>query len=169
MRLDELEKGVWGYKPEAVASYVSWLEAEARKKREEAVRQAEEASSQRIAVLEEALKAAQQENETLRAEQASVGDTLLQAQKCAQQIRAEAEEFRQDAQARVQAGVDRQLQELEAYSDAADALKEQLHTLLRETLGKTEDIQRELHILRDKGPGSNVVALPSTGETGGAW
>lgn len=166
MRLEELKKELWGYAPEEVRRYTAQLEAEAKAERDRAVRQAEEELSQRVAVLEEALRAAQEENQALRAQQESVSDALIQAQRYAQEIRAEAEEYRQAAQERVQASVERQLQELEDYAAAADALKEKVHGLLRETLGKTEDIRRELNILHDKGPESKVVELNPAAETG---
>lgn len=166
MRLDELKKGFWGYQKEGVCRYIAQLEAEAQAKREEEIRQLEEASQKRAAELEEALRAAQEENAALRAEQASIADTLIQAQKYALRIREEADEFEREAHERVQAKVDRKLQELEEYAAAADALKEQLHALLEDTLGKTEDIKRELHILHDKGPDTNLVDITSALETG---
>lgn len=159
MCLDEIEKGFWGYKKEGVCRYIAQLEAEIRAKKEEEIRRLEEASQKRIAELEEALRAAQEENEALRAEQASIGDALIQAQKYAQQIREQADGFEEEAQAKVQAKVDRQLQELEEYSAAADVLKEQLHALLKDTLGKTEDIKRELNILHDKGPDIDLTDI----------
>lgn len=161
MSLDEVKKGFWGYKREGICRYIARLEAEAQAQKEEALRQQEEVSGKRIAELEEALRALREENEALRAEQASIGDVLIQAQKYAQQIRKEADEFEQEAHERVRASVDRRLQELEEYSAAADVLKEQLHALLKDTLGKTEDIQRELNIFHDKGPGSNLVDIAS--------
>lgn len=167
MRLDEIRKGFWGYRQEDVRRFAAQLEAEAQAKCEEALHRQREESDRHAAQLEEALRSALEENETLRAEQASVGDTLLQAQKYAQKIREEADEFERDAQARVQASVDRQLQELESYSAAADALKEQLHQLLKDTLGKTEDIKRELNILHGQGPDAGLTGAASPGETGG--
>lgn len=161
MRLDEIKKGFWGYKKEGVCRYIAQLEAEAQAKKDEEIRQLEEASGRRIAELEEALRAAREENGAMRAEQASIADALIKAQKYAQQIRDEADEFEREAHDRVQASVDRQLRELEEYSAAADVLKEQLHALLKDTLGKTEDIKRELNILYGKGPGSNLVDISS--------
>lgn len=161
MRLEEVKKGLWGYKKEGVRQYIAQLEAEAQAKKDEELRQLEESSGRRIAELEEALRAAQEENKAMRAEQASIADALIQAQKYAQQIRDEADEFERAAHDRVQISVDRQLRELEEYSVAADELKEQLHALLKDTLGKTEDIKRELNILHDKGPGSNLVDIAS--------
>lgn len=166
MRLDEIKKGFWGYNKEEVCRYIAQLEAKAQAKKEEELRRQEEASSKRVAELEEALRAVREENEVLRREQASIADTLIQAQKYAQQIRDEADEFEREAHGRVQASVDRRLQELEEYSAAADVLKEQLHALLKDTLGKTEDIQRELNILHDKGPDSNLVDISTAMDTG---
>ena len=165
MGLDEVKKGFWGYKRESVCRYIAQLEAEAQVQKDEALRHQEEEYNKRIAELEDALRAAREENEALRAEQASIADTLIQAQKYAQQIRDEVDEFEQAAHERVQASVDRRLQELEEYSAAADVLKDQLHALLKDTLGKTEDIQRELNILHDKGPNSNLVDISSARET----
>lgn len=161
MRLDEIKKEFWGYQKEGVCRYIAQLEAEAQAKKDEEIRRLEEESGRRAAELEEALRAAREENEALRAGQASVADALIQAQKYARQIRDEADEFGREARDRVRAGMDRQLQELEEYSAAADALKEQLHALLKDTLGRTEDIKRELNILRGKGPDSNLVDITS--------
>lgn len=161
MRLDEIKKGFWGYKKESVCRYIAELEAEALAKKNDEIRQIEEVASRRIAELEESLRAAREENEAMRAEQACIADALIQAQKYAQQIRDEADEFEREAHDRVQARVDQQLRELEEYSAAADVLKEQLHALLKDTLGKTEDIKRELNILHDKGPDSNLVDITS--------
>lgn len=161
MRLEEVKKGFWGYKKEDVCRYAAQLEAEVRAKKDEEIRRLEEASNRRIAELEEALRAAREENEAMRAEQGSVAGALIQAQKYARQIREEADEFGREAHDRVQISVDRQLRDLEEYSAAAEVLKEQLHALLKDTLGKTEDIRRELNILHDKGPGSNLVDISS--------
>ena len=169
MRLSEIKKGFWGYKKEGVSQYIAELEAEAQAKlqqKDEELKRAETAAKERADQLEEALQAVKEENEALRAEQASIADALIRAQKYAEQIRKEADEFEQEAYARVQAGVDRQRQELEEYAAAADTLKEQLHALLKDTLGKTEDIRRELNILHDKGPNSNLVDITSVQETG---
>lgn len=169
MRLSEIKKGFWGYKKEGISQYIAELEAEVRAKlqeKDEEIRRTEEAAKARTTELEEALRAVRKENEALRAEQASIADALIQAQKYAEQIRKEADEFEREAYARVQAGVDRQRQELEEYAKAADVLKEQLHVLLKDTLGKTEDIQRELNILHDKGPESNLVDINSMLEIG---
>lgn len=169
MRLSEIKKGFWGYKKEGINQYIAELEAEVQAKlqeKDEEIRRTEEAARVRVTELEEALRTVREENAALRAEQASIADTLIRAQKYAEQIRQEADEFEREAHARVQAGVDRQRQELEEYAKAADILKEQLHVLLKDTLDKTEDIKRELNILHDKGPDSNLVDFTSVRETG---
>ena len=169
MRMGEIKKGFWGYQKEGVSRYIAELEEENQAKlrqKEEEILRAEEANRNRVDELEEALRALREENEALRAEQARIADALIRAQKYAEQIREEADEFEREAYARVQASVDRQRQELEEYAKAADTLKEQLHALLKDTLGKTEDIQRELNILHDKGPDSNLVDFTSMLETG---
>lgn len=100
MRLDQLQKGFWGYRKESVFRYIVSLEKEASRKlmeleermgqeREELIREKERLLSQ-LQEKEEAVRQLQEEIHSLRQNQADVIAALVDAQVYFRQLREEA-------------------------------------------------------------------------------
>ena len=92
MRLDELKKGLWGYKKEGVYRYIMNLEEESSQKlaeKDEKMAQQEAQAQSRIGELERTVEALREENTSLKANQSAVFATLLEAQRYAERLREE--------------------------------------------------------------------------------
>ena len=140
MRLDELKKGLWGYKKEGVYRYIMNLEEE---------------SSQKLAEKDE--KMAQQEAQA----QSRIGElerspillaTLLEAQRYAERLREESARREQKAQEELKTKICRQTQMLERYSDRVRQLREVLRDMLVEFDGKAEQTGQALASIQEQDP-----------------
>ena len=220
MRLDQLKRGLWGYKKDSVYHCIAQLEEEASEKllkkdreleelaaqtrkqleelrqssaqmleekskqlealslefgrqlvreREAAARKLEEKDRQleqsaarageQIAALEESLRLLQADNEAMRREQAHISETLVDAQKYARQIRAQAQSFEQESRAKLQAELDQQMAELDEYAAMTGKLKQNLCQLLSQAAEKAEKLDQELSALRKNRPSSRLVDI----------
>ena len=99
MRLDELKKGLWGYKKEDVYRYIVGMEEESSRKlaekdaklteKDTRMAQQETRAQSRIEELERLVETLQEENASLKANQSAVFATLLEAQRHAERLREE--------------------------------------------------------------------------------
>ena len=164
MRLDELKKSFWGYKKESVHRYISQLEDDASEKlmkKDAQMEQAAEQAKKRIAALEDDLRMARSEIESLRREQTNIAETMLEAQRYVQQIKSQVSAFEQEARAKIQSDLDKQQMELEEYSAMTGDLKQRLQALLQETMEKAEEMQLDIEELKKKSPASRLVDISS--------
>lgn len=158
MRMDELQRGFWGYKKDSVYRYIVSMEEKASKQlaeKEEKLGQLETEMKQKIAELEgegkkqaaelEATVAAlREENAALRENQAVVFHTMMEAQKYADQLRADSAIQSQEAQKRLADAVSQQTQQLEEYL----AQVQQIRAVIQERLrGFDGDLKGVEHIL----------------------
>lgn len=158
MRMDELQRGFWGYKKDSVYRYIVSMEEKASKQlaeKEEKLRQLEAEMKQKIAELEgegkkrEAelevtLAALREENAVLRENQAVVFHTMMEAQKYADQLRADSAIQSQEAQKRLADAVTQQTQQLEEYL----AQVQQIRAIIQERLKDFDgDLKGVEHIL----------------------
>ena len=126
MRLDELKKGLWGYKKEGVYRYIMNLEEESSQKlaeKDEKMAQQEAQAQSRIGELERTVEALREENTSLKANQSAVFATLLEAQRYAERLREESARREQKAQEELKTKICRQTQMLERYSDRVRQLR----------------------------------------------
>lgn len=162
MRLDELKKGLWGYKKEDVYRYIVSMEEESSRKLEEKdaklaekdvrLTQQETRAQGRIAELEQMVGTLQEENASLKANQSAVFATLLEAQRHAERLREESVRREQKSQEQLKLLVQRQTQELESYSAKVQQLREVLRELLAEFDGRAEQTGAALTALREQEP-----------------
>ena len=101
MRIEELKKGLWGYKKESIFQYIAEQEETFSKKLLEKNTQLEQLSQQyqtRSEELEAGRRQSQAELSALRAKQDRISDALLEAQACAGRMRMETQAREQAAQ-----------------------------------------------------------------------
>ena len=158
MRMDELQRGFWGYKKDSVYRYIVSIEEKASKQlaeKEEKLGQLEAEMKQKItelegegkkreAELEATLAVLREENAALRKNQALVFNTMMEAQKYADQLRADSAVQRREAQKRLADAVSQQTQQLEEYL----AQVRQIRVVIQERLaGFDGDMKGVEHIL----------------------
>ncbi len=155
MRLDELKKGLWGYKKEGVYRYIMNLEEESSQKlaeKDEKMAQQEAQAQSRIGELERTVEALREENTSLKANQSAVFATLLEAQRYAERLREESARREQKAQEELKTKICRQTQMLERYSDRVRQLREVLRDMLVEFDGKAEQTGQALASIQEQDP-----------------
>ena len=156
MRMDELKKGFWGYKKEGVYRCIVALEEESSQKlaeKEARLVQLEAQSQSRIAELERTLEALREENVSLKANQAAVFSTLLEAQRHAERLREESSRREQRAQEELRLQVQRQTQKLDTYAAKVQQLRDMLHDMLADFDGRAEEAVQALAALQEQAPG----------------
>ena len=92
MRLEELKKGLWGYKKDAVFQYISQQEEQFTQKMAEKDAQLEQTSRQdraRIQDLEQENRTLKEELARLRAQQDQISQAILDARSSAEILEAE--------------------------------------------------------------------------------
>ena len=155
MRLDELKKGLWGYKKEGVYRYIMNLEEESSQKlaeKDEKMAQQEAQAQSRIGELERTVEALREENTSLKANQSAVFATLLEAQRYAERLREESARREQKAQEELKTKICHQTQMLERYSDRVRQLREVLRDMLVEFDGKAEQTGQALAYIQEQDP-----------------
>ena len=147
MRLDELKRGLWGYKKDSVYHYIVSVEekASARLAEKDArLEKMEEDAKRQVSELEAAIKVLREENAALRENQATVFSTMLEAQKYADQLRADSDRQMQQFQRQLAATVQQKNQQLENYQEQIRQLRTMIQEILKDFDGRLEDAGRAL-------------------------
>lgn len=167
MRMDELKRGLWGYKKDSVYRYIVSVEEKASERvaeKEARLEKQEEQSKQQIAKLEADLKALREENAALRENQALAFSTLMEAQKYAGQLREDSLCREQQAREEFSAVLQQKVRQLEGYLDSIQRFRETVQELLKEFDGKADDTQRALLRLQAMAPGNELAGRgPASG------
>lgn len=147
MRMDELKRGLWGYKKNSVYHYIVSVEekASARLAEKDArLEKIEEDAKRQVSELEATIKALREENASLRENQAAVFSTMLEAQKYANQLRADSDRQMQQFQRQLAATVQQKNRQLESYQDQIHQLRTMIQEILKDFDGRLEDAGRAL-------------------------
>lgn len=155
MRMDELKRGLWGYKKDSVYHYIVSIEekASARLAEKDAKLEKMGAETKRqISELEAAIKALREENATLRENQTTVFSTMLEAQKYAEQLRADSDRQMQQFQRQLAAAVQQKNQQLASYQEQIRQLRTMIREILKDFDGSLEDAGRTLANLPAQAP-----------------
>lgn len=147
MKKEELKTGFWGYKKFSVYQYITALEQEFSAKllaQSEEHRNLLEQERQRVQQLEEELRTLRQQYEAYRSEQMLIANTLVEAQRYAEMLKAESEERKQEAAQQLEKEVARQNQELERHAANLNRLREQVRSLLQDMDGSAERLATEV-------------------------
>lgn len=161
MRMDELKRGLWGYKKDSVYHYIVSMEekASARMAEKDArLEQLEGDTKRQVAELEATIKTLREENAALRQDQATVFSTMLEAQKYAEQLRAASSRQKQQAQEQLAAAIQQKNQQLDSYQEQIRQLRAIIREMLREFDNKLEDTERALISLSAQAPGAALDA-----------
>lgn len=170
MRMDELKRGLWGYRKDSVYHYVVSLEEKASQRLAEKeariekltaeykqqLTELESESKRQLAELEATLKALREENAALRENQAAVFTTMLEAQKYADQLRTESNLQRQQAQERFSSAIQQKTRLLDVYSDQIQQLRVMIKEILKDFEGSLEDVERTTTRLSAHAPSADL-------------
>ena len=115
MRLEELRKGLWGYRRDDVFKFITEMEDEAAKKlaeQGEAASEAENRAIRRAQELEKENRALRSEVDRLRAQQEQISMAILDARASAEALKAETRAQEEAARAAVRGTMEEELAEL---------------------------------------------------------
>jgi len=155
--MDELKKGLWGYRKDSVYHYIVSLEEEASKRvaeRDARMDKLETDARQQIAELEAALAALRAENQALRDNQELVFSTMLEAQRYAEQLKADSYHQAKQAQEKLSSAIEQENQQLSGYKKRVEQLRTVIQELLEEFDGKAEEVEKALERLPAQAPGA---------------
>jgi len=156
MRMDELKRGFWGYTRDSVYRYIVLLEEEASKRAAEKdarLDKQEAESRQQIAGLEAMIAALREENRTLRDNQELVFSTMLEAQKYADQLKADSLRQARQAQEELSGAIAQQNQQLGGYAKRVRELRDVIRELLEEFDARAEEAEKAAERLPSTAPG----------------
>lgn len=140
MRLEELRKGLWGYRRDDVFKFITEMEDEAAKKlaeQGEAASEAENRAIRRAQELEKENRALRSEVDRLRAQQEQISMAILDARASAEALKAETRAQEEAARAAVRGTMEEELAELRRYAGKLAALREAIRSTL-------EDLDRDV-------------------------
>jgi len=161
--MNELKQGLWGYRKDSVYQYIVLLEEEASKRvaeKDARIDRLEAESRRQLAELETALASLREENQTLRDNQERVFFTMLEAQKYADQLRADSARQAKQAQEELSSAVQRENQKLDSYAKRLRQLRAVIQGLLEEFDSKAEDVEKALERLPAQAPGADREGSP---------
>ena len=131
MRLEELRKGLWGYRRDDVFKFITEMEDEAAKKlaeQGEAASEAENRAIRRAQELEKENRALRSEVDRLRAQQEQISMAILDARASAEALKAETRAQEEAARAAVRGTMEEELAELRRYAGKLAALREAIRS-----------------------------------------
>jgi len=156
--MDELKRGFWGYKKDSVCQYIVLLEEEASKRvaeKDARMNKLEAESQRQIAEMEAVMTTLREENRALRDNQDQVFSTMLEAQRYAEQLKADSVRQARQAQEELSAAVQKENQKLGSYVKQIQQLRAVIQGLLEEFDSKTEDVEKAMERLPAQVPGAD--------------
>ena len=126
MRLEELKRGLWGYRKDAVFQYLAQQEEQFTQKLAEKDAQMEQARQQdlsRIQELERENRVMKEELTRLQGRQDQIAQAILDARSSAEALKAESQAREEEARETVRQALERDLAELAGYRDQVAALR----------------------------------------------
>lgn len=174
MRMDELKRGLWGYKKDSVYHYIVSLEEKASERvaekeakleqlQAEMKRQREdlEAHNKRqLADLEATVKALQVENAALREHQSAVFSTMLEAQKYATQLKADSTRQQQQAEEKLTSAIQKKNRQLGGYLEQVQQLRHMIQEMLKDFDVRLDEVERALTHLPTQAPSMGLSGSP---------
>ena len=160
MRLEELKKGLLGYKKDAVFQYISQLEEQFMQKMAEKDAQIERASRQdrsRIQDLEQENRALKEELTRLRTLQDQISQAILDARSSAEMLKAESRALEEKARATVRQTLEQDLVVLDDYRQKIANLHRAIQTAMKDLEQQTEKMERQVEELLEAAPQENLT------------
>lgn len=159
MKREELKSGFWGYKKFSVCQYINALEEQYSAQLMEKDRESGEAldqARQRIQALEAELADLRQQLESRQNEQMLISSALLDAQRYAQQLRAEADALAREAQQQLDGALKLRDQILARYDDQLSRLRDQFASMLESMDTSARQMSQEVEELNASAPERNM-------------
>ena len=160
MRLEELRKGLWGYRRDDVFKFITEMEDEAAKKlaeQGEAASEAENRAIRRAQELEKENRALRSEVDRLRAQQEQISMAILDARASAEALKAETRAQEEAARAAVRGTMEEELAELRRYAGTLAALREAIRSTLE---GLDRDVEEAEELVE-----AAAAATPAANQT----
>ena len=160
MRLEELKKGLLGYKKDAVFQYISQLEEQFMQKMAEKDAQIERASRQdrsRIQDLEQENRALKEELTRLRTLQDQISQAILDARSSAETLKAESRAQEEKARETVRQALEQDLAVLEGYRQQVADLHRAIRTAMEGLEQQAEEMERRAEGLLEAAPQDNLT------------
>ena len=160
MRLEELKRGLWGYKKDAVFQYISEQEEAFSQKMSEKDAQAERAGQQaqdRIQALEQENSELREELARLRELQDQISQAILDARSSAEALKSESRALEECAREQVRQTLEKELSALAVYREKVAALRGTILATMAGMDQKAEELERQVDELREGSPAGNLT------------
>lgn len=160
MRLEELRKGLWGYRRDDVFKFITEMEDEAAKKlaeQGEAASEAENRAIRRAQELEKENRALRSEVDRLRAQQEQISMAILDARASAEALKAETRAQEEAARAAVRGTMEEELAELRRYAGKLAALRESIRSTLEGLERDVEEAEELVEAAAAASPAANLT------------
>ena len=160
MRLEELKKGLWGYKKDAVFQYISQQEEQFTQKMAEKDAQLEQTSRQdraRIQDLEQENRTLKEELARLRAQQDQISQAILDARSSAEILKAESRAQEEKARETVRQALEQDLTVLENYRQQVTDLHRAIRTAMKGLEQQVEEMEQQAEELHEAAPQENLT------------
>lgn len=159
MNIDVLKSGFWGYQKAGVLQYITSLEeqfsaklAEKEQLHQDLLSQAQE----RIRHLESELETLRRQYEAQTAEHLLISSTLLEAQRHAEEMKAQSEEVARAAQQQLEESVARKNAELACYAGQIQQLREHFRSILQDMDNSAQLLSRSAEGIQMSCPDQNM-------------
>ena len=156
MKMEDLKTGFWGYRKFSVCQYIAAMEESFSAKlleKDEENRALLERERQRVRELEEELSELRRQYEAQREEQMLIASTLLDAQRYAEDLKAEAEARSREAEKTFEAVKSKWEEEVDRHTARLNSLRERLRATLQEMDGSLEQLAQNVEETRSDAPG----------------
>jgi len=162
MKLDELKKGLWGYKKASVYAYITMMEEEFSTKLLEKDTQHQksveeyqahiDALEQELHTVKQQLRHLEQNNEKME-----IASTLIAATQYGEALRKEAEETAQKERQAWEVKLASAQRELEQYQGQIAQVQDLLHRFLENMDKQAQDVQQQAKAVQASSPDHNMT------------
>ena len=160
MRLEELKKGLWGYKKDEVIQYLSQQEELFAQKMAEKDAQLEQMNRQaqsRIQDLEQENRALKEELTRLRVQQDQISQAILDARSSAERLKAESRAQEEAARETVRRMLEQDMAVLDGYRQQLADLRLAIQTAMKGLEQQTEAMEQQAEELLGAAPQGNLT------------
>ena len=159
MKTEQLKTSLFGYQKFSVCQYITALEEEFSAKllaKDEECRALLEQERRRVEQLEGELSALRQAYEAQQREQQLISNTLMEAQRYAEQLKAQTQEQEQQARQRLEEALAQREKDLKEYDARIQQLRGLFGSMLQEMDAQAQQVVVELESVKAAAPERNM-------------
>lgn len=159
MKTEQLKTSLFGYQKFSVCQYITALEEEFSAKllaKDEECRALLEQEHHRVEQLEGELSALRQAYEAQQREQQLISNTLMEAQRYAEQLKAQTQEQEQQARQRLEEALAQREKDLKEYDARIQQLRGLFGSMLQEMDAQAQQVVVELESVKAAAPERNM-------------